>query len=711
MMETQSCPNLHNHHKGGVCQYCAATFRSSVPVTGPVAYFQPGMMYPANAPVNPFPDANNPFVEFPMLNAGSYGIGLQPPPGSTPINPAPINAGPQHRNSGYYQQGPGPVVHQPQQPVSQNSKNHPQRALPNPPAQVQPMPVMHTPGKPGPGQAYAIPVQQKPVQHVQHMPIQGHVQHMPGPPGNAMPGHSPQHQTPHIGQPAMPGQYPVHSQQHPMHGQPPNHVVQPHVYQNSQSHNPIQQPIQMPPGQHPAPGQYPVQPAQHPAQPAQGQIPLLNPVQPVQGQQPPPSPGHQNYTSGSEPSDGSNLNLSAPISSNSKGSLQHNSGKTLHIPPQYQRFRYIFETTNEKNNSVLLDLQVTHKLNKAMAKRESQPKESVTEITIERRKHIFDLDAFKFWPKDNQSLIKSFNVLESFDKWYYEDADGCVKLYNVETLAVFKTAGQIFRVKIGKHEYEINLKTKIQKNVKTSKERKIYSQEDIEKIRHWDFDFPDYKTFTPANGNSELRELNDQDPEYKRVAAYFRMYMPNEEKITSVLQSQLAGRTTKAVNRITKISKIFNPKLRAKWFEHYSDIKEINKDNPSCQLTRLLWHGSGETKPSIIYDDFRFGWKINYSSQKNLWGNGLYFGEDAHYCHKYVYRTPEGRKQMFLAEVIVGDDIISLEDDSIREPWLKEDGKTRYDSVCGVRHDKSWIWVVYASGTAYPGYLVEYSDE
>ena len=79
------------------------------------------------------------------------------------------------------------------------------------------------------------------------------------------------------------------------------------------------------------------------------------------------------------------------------------------------------------------------------------------------------------------------------------------------------------------------------------------------------------------------------------------------------------------------------------------------------------------------------------------------------YCDKYVYRVPDSpKKQIFLAEVIIGDDIISLEDATIKEPWMKEDGKTRYDSVVGVRHDKSWICIVYASGRAYPSYLVDY---
>jgi len=74
--------------------------------------------------------------------------------------------------------------------------------------------------------------------------------------------------------------------------------------------------------------------------------------------------------------------------------------------------------------------------------------------------------------------------------------------------------------------------------------------------------------------------------------------------------------------------------------------------------------------------------------------------------------TPEGNRQIFLAEVLTGDDLIMLEDMNIKEPPVKEeDGISHYDSVCGVRHEKSWIWVVYCNGRAYPTYLIEYAED
>lgn len=38
-----------------------------------------------------------------------------------------------------------------------------------------------------------------------------------------------------------------------------------------------------------------------------------------------------------------------------------------------------------------------------------------------------------------------------------------------------------------------------------------------------------------------------------------------------------------------------------------------------------LFHGTGETPPSSIYEDKDDGFNINYSSENNLLGRGVYF--------------------------------------------------------------------------------------
>jgi len=61
--------------------------------------------------------------------------------------------------------------------------------------------------------------------------------------------------------------------------------------------------------------------------------------------------------------------------------------------------------------------------------------------------------------------------------------------------------------------------------------------------------------------------------------------------------------------------------------------------------------------------------------------------------------------------VIVGDTIHSLENKDLREPPFKNgtDG-SRYDSIIGNRHG-TWVYVTYATGRAYPTYMIEYDPK
>jgi len=64
-----------------------------------------------------------------------------------------------------------------------------------------------------------------------------------------------------------------------------------------------------------------------------------------------------------------------------------------------------------------------------------------------------------------------------------------------------------------------------------------------------------------------------------------------------------------------------------------------------------------------------------------------------------------------LAEVIVGDAIHSEEDSTLRQPPMKDETlNIRYDSVIGLRHDATWIWITYDDARAYPTYLIEYKS-
>jgi len=72
--------------------------------------------------------------------------------------------------------------------------------------------------------------------------------------------------------------------------------------------------------------------------------------------------------------------------------------------------------------------------------------------------------------------------------------------------------------------------------------------------------------------------------------------------------------------------------------------------------------------------------------------------------------TPQKKKTqiLLLSEVIIGDSVHCLENKNLREPSFKNgsDGP-RFDSVIGNRHG-TWIFVTYATGRAYPTYMIEY---
>lgn len=79
-----------------------------------------------------------------------------------------------------------------------------------------------------------------------------------------------------------------------------------------------------------------------------------------------------------------------------------------------------------------------------------------------------------------------------------------------------------------------------------------------------------------------------------------------------------------------------------------------------------LFHGTRTTKPEDIYKDKEESFNINYSSDSNLLGRGIYFAEKAEYSNSYRYTESVAEKgffgafsktnlySMFLCEVYVG---------------------------------------------------------
>jgi hypothetical protein len=69
-------------------------------------------------------------------------------------------------------------------------------------------------------------------------------------------------------------------------------------------------------------------------------------------------------------------------------------------------------------------------------------------------------------------------------------------------------------------------------------------------------------------------------------------------------------------------------------------VQQKNRDKPLHQLVRLLFHGSNTTAPESIALSEN-GLNINYAKD-GLYGNGIYFADNAGYSDKYAHVTPTG---------------------------------------------------------------------
>lgn len=78
----------------------------------------------------------------------------------------------------------------------------------------------------------------------------------------------------------------------------------------------------------------------------------------------------------------------------------------------------------------------------------------------------------------------------------------------------------------------------------------------------------------------------------------------------------------------------------------------------------MLFHGTRNTDPKIIYQDKEESFNINYTGDSNYLGRGTYFAVKSEYSHGYAYSEPQSmisnllggrRRQMFYCEVLVGE--------------------------------------------------------
>ena len=79
-----------------------------------------------------------------------------------------------------------------------------------------------------------------------------------------------------------------------------------------------------------------------------------------------------------------------------------------------------------------------------------------------------------------------------------------------------------------------------------------------------------------------------------------------------------------------------------------------------------MYHGTSATPPSVIYQSLE-GFDMRYS-RAGLWGHANYFAKDAVYSNNYAYSLPDGRRQMFVANVYIGVPIVLEKNNTLKVP-------------------------------------------
>ena len=193
--------------------------------------------------------------------------------------------------------------------------------------------------------------------------------------------------------------------------------------------------------------------------------------------------------------------------------------------------------------------------------------------------------------------------------------------------------------------------------------------------------YPD--EWEPQKDKLELKLLDRDSTEWASVAERFH--------------------STLLLTSIVKIERIQNMRL---WEKYYQQCEGMKRSNNGVINEELLFHGTRNNPPSVIYKDEE-GFNMKFSS-KGMWGNGNYFAVNADFSDNHAHYLLDGTQQMFLAKVLTGRTIELQPDKSLRLPPVTQ-GNLRYDTVNGYTNG-SQVFVTYSSDKAYPFYLITYGE-
>lgn len=200
-------------------------------------------------------------------------------------------------------------------------------------------------------------------------------------------------------------------------------------------------------------------------------------------------------------------------------------------------------------------------------------------------------------------------------------------------------------------------------------------------------------------GAEELRQLDDSDAEYLRVASQLHATLPHAHvvSICRVQCTETREDFERARNELVQRAR------RRAWRDADSSSSvDVGKDRDAANVLHL-WHGCSRNDPMrMIQDEYPFDFRL---SRNGLWGRAAYFACEAKYSNNYAHvlaTSPHGisLRQLFLAEVALGHA-------EHRSQGAIERPSPGYDSVTGWAGNTQ-VYMLYDLRRAYPTYLVTY---
>ena len=190
--------------------------------------------------------------------------------------------------------------------------------------------------------------------------------------------------------------------------------------------------------------------------------------------------------------------------------------------------------------------------------------------------------------------------------------------------------------------------------------------------------YPKYWDFDDINAFSET-VVSEFDEEFHEVSNLFYASLKNA--------------------KIEKLTRIQNKYL----MDHYITMLQKRQElrSESTINRKLLFHGTRNIQPHQIYKSSDTGFDLQYSNPNGAYGKGLYFAMNSNYSHNgYTFNMGNGRFQMFLADVFVGNAYKSGPNNKLVK------APEGYDSVEGTSHG---FHILYNNFHSYPLYLIEYT--